>query len=453
LLRWLHKRALSSYIASSTDALSLIKSGRYNCLSSCILYGLIAERIGLSVKGVVVDKHAFCKVLKSKSSRSGWDVETTTPFGFAPGRDIKIANAVVSVPRSQYRNRREVSLLSLIGLIYTNHMGLTGAFPTVKDKLLAYQKAILFNPSNTVIQNNILAAFTQVIQRAAQRRRWAEVDGYLKQMEIYDTRDEFRTALAIEVVNNRVNRLINLRDFQEAYDVLNETSSKDATLDALLPNISAYLKGQALGEWSRSLVLDQPSRAVELFDAAIKAGSQAARSNQKSKMMIRKKTRQARSRITEAADVTRTNYFASIKNTLIRAVNNQRWSVATEMSTIALTVFPKDRDFRAYLRQAKEADSRRDAVEVYQKITERAQNGDIHGALQLLDEIEGDYTTLKKEFRVLRKQLEPIKATKDIINLLEDGELRRAKKLLRSSLRRYPRDRNLRQLEAQLDRL
>ena len=81
------------------------------------------------------------------------------------------------------------------------------------------------------------------------------------------------------------------------------------------------------------------------------------------------------------------------------------------------------------------------------------ENGDIKGALQLLDEVEGEYTNLKKEFRALRKQLEPIQATKNVIELLEDGELKRAKRLLRTSLRRYPSDRNLRQLKAQLDRL
>ena len=138
LLRWVHQRLFSMYRARSTDAVSMIRSGHYNCLSSCIIYGVIAQRLGLTVTGVAVERHAFCRVYSSARARGkGWDVETTTPLGFNPGRDIKISNAVVSVPRSRYRNRREMSLLEMIGLLYTNHMGLNGAYPSVQDRLLA----------------------------------------------------------------------------------------------------------------------------------------------------------------------------------------------------------------------------------------------------------------------------------------------------------------------------
>ena len=164
LLRWLHSKVFSEYQASATDALALLRSGRYNCLSSCILYAIIGERIGLNIKGIAVDKHAFCRVLKTARSKRGWDVETTVALGFNPGRNVKISNTVISVPRSQYRNRKELNMWEMIGLIYTNHMGMTGAFPTLKDKLLAFKKAALFSPRDELIQKNVRSVYLMMIQ-------------------------------------------------------------------------------------------------------------------------------------------------------------------------------------------------------------------------------------------------------------------------------------------------
>ena len=86
----------SRYRATATDALEIIRSGQFNCLSSCIIYGIIAQKLGLKVRGVAVDRHAFCRVYRG---RRGWDVETTTPMGFNPGRKIQIDPLVLQVIR------------------------------------------------------------------------------------------------------------------------------------------------------------------------------------------------------------------------------------------------------------------------------------------------------------------------------------------------------------------
>ncbi len=206
LLRWLHAEALTRYRASATDAVALIRGGQYNCLSSCLLYGVIGLRLGLNVRGVAVERHAFCRVYEHPTALKGraWDVETTTAYGFNPGRDIELPQGVVSVPRSRYRDRRELELTELIGLIYTNHMGLSDAFPTLPDRALAYQKALLFFPGDARLQHNLTAVYTQHISAllSSSRGRAARLDearAYLAQLAAHDGRDAYTSALRVSL--------------------------------------------------------------------------------------------------------------------------------------------------------------------------------------------------------------------------------------------------------------
>jgi hypothetical protein len=202
LLRWLHREVLRRYRPSATDAVALIRSGDYNCLSSCLLYGVVGLRLGLNVRGVAVERHAFCRVYEHPTALRGraWDVETTTAYGFNPGRDIELPQGVVSVPRSRYRDRRELELTELIGLIYTNHMGLSDAFPTLPDRALAYQKALLFFPGDARLQHNLIAVYTQHIAALLGARggaRLEEARAYLAQLDAHDGRDEYASALRV----------------------------------------------------------------------------------------------------------------------------------------------------------------------------------------------------------------------------------------------------------------
>ena len=214
LLRWLHQKTLSRYHARSTSALEVIRAGHFNCLSSSILYGMIGEKLGLHVRGIIVDHHVFCRVYqkpqpknrRSMSSRSGgWDVETTTALGFNPGRAVQIDLSVVSVPRSRYRNRREVSLFEMIGLIYTNHMGLNNAYPTAEDRLLAYQKAALFFPRDPIIEHNIIAAHTQIIAAAIERQQWIKAKKFLDQLSEFDQGGDESTQVWITLLDRHLN--------------------------------------------------------------------------------------------------------------------------------------------------------------------------------------------------------------------------------------------------------
>lgn len=73
--------ALSNYDFDQTRPDLVLKTRRYNCISSAILYGLSAAHFGFEVKGVTVPEHVFIEL-----GYPGWDktveVETTSAMGF-----------------------------------------------------------------------------------------------------------------------------------------------------------------------------------------------------------------------------------------------------------------------------------------------------------------------------------------------------------------------------------
>ena len=359
LLRWLHQRALSRYQARSTSALELIRTGQFNCLSSCILYGMIGEELGLHVRGIVVDQHAFCRVYQkpqprrrsSMTSRAGgWDVETTTPLGFNPGRSVQIDQAVVSVPRHRYRNRREISLFEMIGLIYTNHVGMTRAYPTLEDRLLAYQKASLFFPRDPVIKHNVVAAHTQLIASAIDRGRWERASSYLKQLADVDPQGAEATQLWISLLNRHLSSLAS-RGLEVVLSTIRDYKNQEPQLPGALWSL---LEAKYLGNVAATLLSKEESpEGLRRFTEALK---RVKRGDD----LVRRVPRSLRGQV----QTLRHNSLVPIKNLIISQVNAQRVEYASRLNNIALRYLPRERDLlsiRATLRGAKRTQTRRQA--------------------------------------------------------------------------------------------
>lgn len=353
LLRWIHEQLFSTYRASATDAVSLIRYGQYNCLSSCLIYGIIAERLGFKVTGVAVDRHAFCRVYAGEQAHGrGWDVETTTPLGFNPGRDIKISNAVVSVPRSRYRNRREMSLFELMGLLYTNHMGLNGAYPSVQDRLLAYQKAALFHPTEPTIQHNIIASYTQLVSQLIDQRSWDQAWLYLEQLrglglkrskgsaERERLRREHTETLMIELTKRHVEQVWSQGQDRYASEVLSGYQRARSELREPLYLIEARLELQrARASFAQARAPSSDQSGLERYAQALKLGKRATRSTSGFERQTRR-----------LIQVMKTNHLAMAKNLIIDALNAGQTELASRLCAVALSHHPRDLDFKQYQR-------------------------------------------------------------------------------------------------------
>jgi hypothetical protein len=125
ILSYMHRKFLRSYSALQTRLDTLLTGGRYNCVSSAVLYLILAQSQGLTVQGVAVRDHAFATVLGENES---WDVETTNPYGFDPGNRREFQDqfgkltGFAYVPARNYRDRTNISPLELVSLILHNRI-------------------------------------------------------------------------------------------------------------------------------------------------------------------------------------------------------------------------------------------------------------------------------------------------------------------------------------------
>ena len=118
LLAWLHENVFIKYETNATLASHILDNGTYNCLSSSVLYGLLLKEFGLKAKGVFVPNHAYIKLIINDDKEI--NIETTNPYGF---------NASVS----EYSNKTDVSISTLIANIYQNSIGLLGYYSNDND--------------------------------------------------------------------------------------------------------------------------------------------------------------------------------------------------------------------------------------------------------------------------------------------------------------------------------
>ncbi|MDR1900400.1 MAG: hypothetical protein LBQ55_10360 [Treponema sp.] len=125
VLSFMHRKFLKSYSLPQTRVDTMLANGRYNCVSSAVLYLILARSAGLELRGVMTKDHAFAAV----NAGGEWvDVETTNPYGFDPGnrKDFHDRFGRVTgfayVPAKNYRDRAFISPLELVSLILSNRV-------------------------------------------------------------------------------------------------------------------------------------------------------------------------------------------------------------------------------------------------------------------------------------------------------------------------------------------
>ena len=119
-LGFLHKNLFTRYSVRQARVDTALESGVYNCVSSAVIYLILARSVGLSVGGVRTTDHAFDTVLINGQSV---DVETTNPYGYNPGARKEFTDSFGKVtgysyvPPSNYADRRTIGEKELLSLI------------------------------------------------------------------------------------------------------------------------------------------------------------------------------------------------------------------------------------------------------------------------------------------------------------------------------------------------
>jgi HEAT repeat protein/tetratricopeptide (TPR) repeat protein len=161
LLRWLHAGPLAAgYVAGQTDLPGILDTRTFNCVSSAVLYNVLALRLGLDARAIEVPDHALSIVYDGTAHA---DVETTTPDGFDPAREpgarrhFTRRTGFTWIPDSHADQRRELREAGLVALVYYNHGVEWTRQKRYHEALLAFFRAMSLDAEFASAVKNTLA--------------------------------------------------------------------------------------------------------------------------------------------------------------------------------------------------------------------------------------------------------------------------------------------------------
>ncbi len=150
LLAFLHRGPMSAgYTSHQADLTLLLDTGHFNCVSSAMMYAILADRLGLEFEAVEVPEHVFLTVYDGKK----WvDVEPTNAKGFDRALDRpsleKLREKYADSAESGDNFRRPVSKLGLVAIAYFCH-GSSEGKDGRHDAAISYKLfALEIDPSN-----------------------------------------------------------------------------------------------------------------------------------------------------------------------------------------------------------------------------------------------------------------------------------------------------------------
>jgi hypothetical protein len=126
-LAFLHDNVLRRYAPLAARVDSALATGEYNCVSSAVLYLILARSVGLPVGAARTADHVLC-VVDVAGSRV--DVETTNRYGFDPGTRKEFTDTFGAVtgfsyvPPTDYRARQAIGEKGLLALILHDRVSL-----------------------------------------------------------------------------------------------------------------------------------------------------------------------------------------------------------------------------------------------------------------------------------------------------------------------------------------
>lgn len=157
LLKFLHEGPMKAgYESNQTDLHTILDTGKFNCVSSAVLYNVIGRRLDLDLVAVEVPHHVFSLL---RDGERKIDVETTSPRGFDPN-GLKTPKG--KAPTDRYKGqRREVNELGLASVIAYNHGVTMLEEKRFHEAVLASFRALSLDSANPGAAQNTLAGLVQ----------------------------------------------------------------------------------------------------------------------------------------------------------------------------------------------------------------------------------------------------------------------------------------------------
>ncbi|MFW5692677.1 MAG: transglutaminase family protein [Thermoguttaceae bacterium] len=183
VFNFLHRRILlGGYRIDCTDLRTALDEGRYNCVSASVLFQCLAERCGLTVRGLEMPGHAMSRVYLAEEVL---DVETTCAAWFRLMDDPKrqaqsVRETLGTTPAGRDVSAREISSVGLVAMVYYNRGVDLLAKGRYAEAALANAKALVLDPGNQTARGNLLATVNNWAIALGQSGRLAEAVGLLE---------------------------------------------------------------------------------------------------------------------------------------------------------------------------------------------------------------------------------------------------------------------------------
>ncbi|MCW8196568.1 hypothetical protein F6455_17375 [Proteobacteria bacterium 005FR1] len=228
---------IDNYHVDQSKLSTLLDNGQYNCISSALLYIVLARKMGLDAEGVIMPSHAFVQltlgdgevVEVETTSRTGYDLEHDEEF-YSPESGNWFSDRELDMPTfDDYQQREIVSPLRL-GL---ENMWSQHTHPdrmSYADRMRLTEIRAQLQPDDLDAQKNRLFFYTREFSQLNEQQRWPTL------LRLYD-------AIGVWL------------------DGLAEDIAKQRDVDLELKNLLAWVQsGRAVAQ----LHSEQPSRALQM---------------------------------------------------------------------------------------------------------------------------------------------------------------------------------------------
>ncbi len=232
ILEFMHSRLLRQYLEPQARLDTLLQSGEFNCVSSAVLYMILARQEGLDVEGVSTPDHAFCTV---DLGDRVIDVETTNTYGFDPGQKKDFKNAFgqtgfTYVPPGNYQLRTATNDKGLLSFILQDRISVleqerdfADAVGLAVDRSAVLKTPQAFNDGATEISN--------YLSTLNDEGEYSQALSLLQQAETSYGQASALAKIGAALYHNQVVALDNSGDYADAMAVLS-TSAAQAALGA-----------------------------------------------------------------------------------------------------------------------------------------------------------------------------------------------------------------------------
>ncbi|GHV85212.1 hypothetical protein AGMMS50230_08200 [Spirochaetia bacterium] len=218
ILTYIYERFLREYDENQSRLDVALTKGTYNCISSAILYMLLAGAVGLDVQGGHTISHGYI-ILKTEAGII--DVETTNKKGFYP---THISQESLYKPFKEYKAWEIISPLAMTFNIFCNRIGELEKKNKFEDALYlianwaaaaAGQKSLYYSDPGELFLNRLLILSDALVDsgKEAEALELLEYTAFL-----YRDNEQWRHSVGFIIDNDLVRRINAHNETRETAD-------------------------------------------------------------------------------------------------------------------------------------------------------------------------------------------------------------------------------------------